>query len=236
MTVGPPALADAVRIASHRGCALAPQSLRFVDLDASNCSRKQSEKCHLNERLIEFMWFVASIAKKYLPLVEEEVERKVVSSGATISRLKEAAAPGRPVANGVTIYDRSEVTVAAHTPPTRIRIPVPKALDAWQDTYALSHHVDAARRQGKVRLALSPLLNQWWVVPLRHCSRSHHFCDSSGDSFSQFSSSSSITGVRSRPVGALKGVSRFLKRTQCRLLRALWAPSARWAIEGENLD
>jgi hypothetical protein len=37
-------------------------------------------------------------------------------------------------------------------------------LDAWQDTYATLHMW--TQIVGKVRLALSPLINHWWEVPL----------------------------------------------------------------------
>src|SRR5271168_3439576 len=37
-------------------------------------------------------------------------------------------------------------------------------LDAWQDTYATLHMW--TQIAGKVRLALTPLINHWWEVPL----------------------------------------------------------------------
>src|SRR5580658_2430976 len=37
-------------------------------------------------------------------------------------------------------------------------------LDAWQDTYATLHMW--TQIVGKVRLALTPLINHWWEVPL----------------------------------------------------------------------
>ena len=37
-------------------------------------------------------------------------------------------------------------------------------LEAWQDTYATLHMW--TQIVGKVRLALSPLVNHWWEVPL----------------------------------------------------------------------
>ncbi len=53
--------------------------------------------------------------------------------------------------------------MAAHpnlTPRTWPELP----LDAWQDTYATLHMW--TQIVGKVRLALSPLVNHWWEVPL----------------------------------------------------------------------
>src|SRR4051794_2538101 len=38
------------------------------------------------------------------------------------------------------------------------------ALDAWQDTYGTLHMW--TQIVGKVRLALTPLVNHWWNVPL----------------------------------------------------------------------
>src|SRR5689334_3065096 len=42
-------------------------------------------------------------------------------------------------------------------------------LDAWRDTYATLHMW--AQIVGKVRLALTPLINHWWNVPLYVTSR-----------------------------------------------------------------
>ncbi|HWY71752.1 MAG TPA: DUF5996 family protein [Terriglobales bacterium] len=42
-------------------------------------------------------------------------------------------------------------------------------LEAWKDTYATLHMW--TQIVGKVRLALTPLINQWWNVPLYVCAR-----------------------------------------------------------------
>ena len=50
-------------------------------------------------------------------------------------------------------------------------------LDAWQDTCDTLHMW--TQIVGKVRLALSPLINHWWEVPLYvNAAGPHHFCDS----------------------------------------------------------
>jgi len=60
----------------------------------------------------------------------------------------------------------------APDPPTRNNVAEPwpqLPLDAWRDTYATLHMW--TQIVGKVRLALTPLLNHWWNVPLYVTSR-----------------------------------------------------------------
>ena len=66
-------------------------------------------------------------------------------------------------------------------------------LEAWQDTYATLHMW--TQIVGKVRLALSPVVNHWWEVPLYVNARG--LTTSAipyGDGVSKLSSTSSSTG------------------------------------------